>query len=449
MRALSGLVESGSRIGIVASRPFLCLLCIMLSLLVQNLYSPSIWPRPLTIVSFLLLLLPTLLPAQVEGRVFFRNVADSSLRQSSGRLVMLPGGDVGIEDQSGDDGGGLQVIPRRSVTRIELLRKGEGRHAALGVLLGGYLPVLVNGHLDQTFLDDGILGLEPAFILEWGSGVEMMAGIGMLVGGGIGFLVDHIDDDTRRIFSFVEEGGDSSESWSKLERALKRERAPAVRLSMAGGHLLGSPRTGFREHQYRLGDSTGNSRYFIGEWPGPGELQWLRAVELTIALTSVLEGGIGMYDLSIGSASNAILMPNDSLPPNESVGLVTTTVTGAGYGVVLTLRIPDNPDPFEASLGVGAGLATMHIGEEADVPYFDGRPRLRDYQYSTTRSGGFCLLSGGISAEVADNVSFGVRADLALLPGTVLPHPMSHLPQDTQGFSLSTSTLGFVIGYQF
>lgn len=383
-----------------------------------------------------LLLSPLLLAAQQEGSVWYRDTLGGG-QNVSGRIVLLGESRLGVETADGP-----VSIERGQIIRVVLQVHERRSAAALGIAGGLYLAVLIDVGTDPGERG-GLFGNRPAFVLQR-EGVDRAFGtgsIGLLAGGVVGTFMNSLITGRKERYDVEQTRGERGDQrWRELIDRLQEDRS-FWRISVAGGKLLGQPRGRLREHQYRLGPAAKNDLTFIGEWPGPGTFQWLRGIELTWSPDGALEFGAGAWDLSIGHEANAIFIDSATGSLNDPTGAVSTTVHAGGYGGVIAWT-PVTLDRFDLRLAIGGGAAVLNDVESAAGV----GPSVTERRQRTLP---FAIFSAELSFEVHAGLFLGLRSDRALMPERRLDGSPFDLPADTVATDLSTSTLGFVLGYRF
>lgn len=323
-------------------------------------------------------------------------------------------------------GGRIVPIDLNDLSILSLDYEKEGSPAAvIGMLSGVYLGSLLfytseSGSAKYLEYDEGL-----AY-----AGVELLC---LVVGGGVGYLIDISSRKGKKVFYFGKDG----ENWEKDIRNLKEfledhsyERK--LHFNVYASYV----NTRLSEINSRFGD------YY--PYMNITGLNLLRKLSLTYEVFDNLEFGIALCWL--GEPDLNFYVYNYSY--NYSSVTINQTYNGKSYYLLINYKplkriIPDNVD-FVIGAGIGTGNVDYHSRSESIT--YDNTETISEIQEKKINKGMFSsMFSAEIRYYIYPVVNISLQADYIYLPEKMPAVPYLELKEkDLGGFAL-----GFSFGFNF
>jgi len=331
---------------------------------------------------------------------------------------------------------GKQWIPYSKLKTVILRGKTKtGKGLGYGAILGTYASILLiategRGETEQ-FLNSGWVGSSL--------GIVISALPGMLIGGGIGYLIDPGSQGEDVVFDFQAGDHDQTEQFQKIRTT---DPEPSLHLSVYGGPIS-SRSTDVSNFNQQYGVTNGN-------------FNWMRRVQITYSALAELNVGAALLwfgeQKGVGTYWYSTPSPNVSEYGNSNQNL-----DALGYFAVVQLR------PFHRFLSddwdilVGGGIGPSSIHYQIDYNWSQSVYDPITFQGTYTSGSGSQIISerpitgflaGEIDYHLYTGLSFGFSVDHVFGPTRRIEGiPMVNIGPRTLKFG--NTCVGFGIGLHF
>ncbi|MEI8134059.1 MAG: hypothetical protein WCH46_03140 [bacterium] len=364
-----------------------------------------------------------------------------------------------------------KYIAKKDIGRIVLQSNpAKSKGFLVGSSIGMYLMNYWLGtatHQTGGFLWDGLYGSPYQDYSSYSSGPYGVIGIallGVLTGGGIGYLTDLGNESGAEVvYVFAGSPSMQNDQWIALSDAIDHSSSEKkFHLAVSGGQLVSNIAKPYYDNFRSAGYTQNSSGYYSysGSYVDYQNSQigsnfnWLRSLELAADISKQIQIGVEyavLSEPSIVSSKDAYSYPSTSSSLRES-GFVAERYTGHGYYATFgfTNTISNNHS-LQCLLKLGAGLATIDFD-------LTGNKRV-DSNYSVNISNAtenvtiakntFSLMgSAGISYFFYDSFSMGLDVNYFFAGSeTIRALPLVGINEHKVNFG--NLDVGFVLGYHF
>ena len=359
---------------------------------------------------------------------------------------------VGIEDDTLvlTSSSGTELFPVASLSKMVILpAEHQGNLFLAGSIVGTYASTLLIGNQDGMpagYLEESFAG---------GAGMLFTTLIGVLVGGGVGVLINSGSSD-ELILEFNSSIKENKEARAKLYGIFSKElNYRKIHMSVQGGHVYARVKDEFRKAA-----GQGNNGMYGG---GTSDVNLLRKIQVTYSPERDREFGAAIH---WSSEPKVQLTKYNTIYNNNINNLYTYVETSTGQEQQFNVtgyyaigkykpfveQIPQNVD---VAIGVGIGIAAIQYHRSVGIVTTNGTNNYNTYQYTRTstevrynndvnKSVGSAIVFGEVSYFIHDFFSIGLTADYSYFPSIVIPsEPQAGLPEQTL---TGNGSVGFVIG---
>lgn len=284
-----------------------------------------------------------------------------------------------------------------------------------------------------------------------------IAFLGLLFGGGIGYLTDHSSDDDI-VFLFDPQAPNASEQWAEVaDRIQHGKKHRNFRLNTSAGNVFSSVQSqyytdlkaaGYSIGQYYYYSSFSNTNEVFNSYSysdPPTDFNWLRSLSLSRKIDDHYEVGIA-YSL-FGEPSYLSILGSSFSSTDKIVG---QRFTGRGYYATGTYGMfLDQSEDFEATFTAGLGLSKVDfdLDAQAQLDTVGGPVQVVD-RISVHKIYFSAMASAGVSYYIYDAISFGLSANY-FLSGSEKGKAMPFVGLKEHDLNFSNLDIGFTIGLHF
>jgi hypothetical protein len=356
-------------------------------------------------------------------------------------------------------------VAKKDIGKIILHPKKEsGQGFTIGsitVFYGlNYLLGTTSGQ-PAPFLSSNIYGgnrYETSYQTPESGSILGIAFLGLLFGGGIGYLTDHSSQDDI-VFLFDPQSPNNADEWTELgDRIHHGKKHRNYRLNVSAGSVISSVQNQYYDDLKGAGYSIGQYYYYssfdnansvfntYSYTDPPTDFSWLRSLSLSRKIDDHYEIGLA-YSL-FGEPSYLSTLGSSFSGTSDKI--VGQRFSGRGYYATGTYGMYlDQAEDFEATFTAGLGLAKVDfdLDAQAQLDTIGGPVQVVD-RISVHKNYLSAMASAGISYYIYDAISFGLSANY-FLSGSEKAKAMPFVGLKEHDLNFSNLDIGFTIGLHF
>ncbi len=371
-----------------------------------------------------------------------------------------------------------KYIAKKDVAKLILRpNKESGKGFTLGSILGIYA---MNYWLGTASGQPGAFLWNEPYGSKYssstiGSSSLIVGGIallGVVVGGGLGYLFEGGDANAEVMYLFGSAPEIQEAQWAKLQDAIDHKATHGKwHLTIAGSIIFPEVSNAYLNQITEAGYSTntfGSSRFnFFGGSSSngsdnlaayqnlqiPTDFNWLRSISLSYSVSDEIQAGL-CYAL-LGQPS--FVYSKQSQLQDSTGGFSTGTaivgqrLDGKGYYATAGYyKYFGKNDDLEVLLSAGLGLAKINfdLNGQFDFNSSLGFNTNQQNNVSVHKTYFSAMISAGLSYYLYDSFSIGVKTDYFYV-GTSSARGMPFVSLHDQDLNFSTADIGFTIGLHF
>lgn len=356
----------------------------------------------------------------------------------------------------------FKTIAKKDIARITVhKRNAPQREFIIGTMLGiyamNYWLGTANGQ-PGAFLTQNIYGTPNT---TTGSPFDAVgiAGLGTIIGGGLGLLMDVIDKASSNDVTYLFEPNSAAQAdeWSTFQNAYEHPARAKLHFNISGGSVFPNISGGYQNQLNSAGYNTGisypqNSQSAFSRYNGldPSTyFNWLRTLSIRYSILDNVQVGIAYANLAEPSFAFSKGGDYAQMDTNYYAG---QRLEGKGFYLTGTYsKAFGRNEAFELDLTGGIGLANINfnLDAEVDTSYFYeyGPPLLSDnFNVNKTYLSG--MLSAAISYYLYNSFSFGLVANYFFV-GTATAKAIPSVFLNEQKLNFGNGDIGFTMGVHF
>ncbi len=367
----------------------------------------------------------------------------------------------------------FKYIAKRDIGKIILHTKHDsGNDFVIGTICGTYAANYLFATADGqpgAFLSANTYGggyARGVYGTSSGTIVGVLA-FGILIGGGIGYLIDHPHEEDLTFF-FGGRGEDFTNQWAAFEKAFvaahETSKRP-LRFTISGGSVFANTASAYRDQflnaDYSIENNYSGGYYspalsstFITDYnnlQNSTNVNWTRTIALSYAITDHLEAGIELAWLSEPSfIGNKYKSTYTNYSANDYAAVIQRLDTKGYYLIGSYTSFIGKDKDFEAIVTGGIGVANIKFdlsGQfEKDSNSVVLSSGLDSYSYHKTVLS--ALVSGTLNYYLYESFSFGLTANY-FFAGSTTAKAMPTLGITEQPITFGNADVGFTIGLHF